>query len=100
MKVNFQPAINIVKKAGSCVLEGLCSVWNKISGVYGEYDVDIKSKTHLTPAELDDNGNEQNVVCGSYQGKLKISVKDAVRFLLIFFIIFSLVKAIIRRIFR
>ena len=100
MKINFQSVLDVAKKIGKKIADAFCKFWDNISSVYGEYDIDVKCKTHLTPAKVDENGSEQNVVDGSYKGQLKISVKDIVRFLAIFLVVFSLIKMIVKRTFR
>lgn len=99
-KINLTSICDFTKKAALSIKKALTPVFNKLSDIYAEYDIDVNGKTHLTPEKTDETGNEQNVISTSCKGKIKLSAKDILCFLAVFAAAFSLLKCIARKILK
>ncbi|MBQ7358361.1 MAG: hypothetical protein IJW65_06475 [Clostridia bacterium] len=96
-KLNLTPVCEFAKKAAETAKRIITPVCKKLSSIYVEYDLDASGKLHLTPAQTDEAGREQNVIETSSKGKIKLSAKDIICLLAIFSVVLSLVKRIARK---
>ena len=99
-KINFTKICDIAKKAIEGAKKLLTPVFNKLSSIYFEYDVDINGKTHLTPDTVDEAGNEQNIVSTSHKGKIKLSAKDILCLLAFSAVLLSILKRILKKLIK